>query len=366
MSSRVSRRLIHAFVGTTLLAAPLACGRNRPEIVVKRNGEDMLVSGSSPMVRDSVPGDVIMAGGNVHFAGAAGGDYLGAGGQQRIDGHIHGSLRAAGGEIHVAASVDRNATIVGGSVSLDSAGVITRNAYMAGGSVQVNGAVQQSLLASGGSVVLNGNLGRDVEVSSGELRIGPRARIAGNLRYRVPRDRVHIDSAARITGTVTALPVSRRPGFIGLLWILGFLLAGAVVVAILPGFAAESAEIVPLRPGRAALLGLGWLILVPILVVIAAVTVIGIPLAMVMAALWCVLTYLGRAAIAIWLGRLILGARARTGRTGVLVNFLVGGVILLIVGYIPLIGPLVAIVATVLGIGAFLLRGQALRERQPA
>ena len=150
------------------------------------------------MVMDSVPGDAILAGGNLSFSGATGGDYLGAGGNEAISGRIHGSLRAAGGAIRVAATVDRNATITGGKVDLDSAAVIGRSAYLFAGAIQVDGAVRGTLLAAGGTVTLNGVVGANVEVAADQLRIGPHAQIVGNLRYKVPAGKVHIDPGARI------------------------------------------------------------------------------------------------------------------------------------------------------------------------
>lgn len=361
-------RRILLLLGPVLLASTLSCRRSEPQNKVMRNGEDVLASGGAPTLMDSVPGDAIVAGGDVSFAGSTGGDYLGAGGKQTITGRIHGSIRAAGGEIHVAAAVARNATIVGGSIALDSAAVIGRNAYLLGGDVQVNGSVREGLVASGGSVTLNGMVGRDVQINGGELRIGPRAQIAGNLRYRVPAKNVHIDSAARIAGTVTALQVSRAwgPGPWHLLWMLGFLVVGAIVVALFPRFTADAAEILPRRPGLSALVGLGWIIVVPIAICIAVITIIGIPLALVATAVYIVLLYLGRATIAVWLGRRVLGVRALAGRQGVLVNFLVGGLILVIVGIIPVIGSWMMAIATVLGLGTILLRAKALREERPA
>src|SRR5687767_989436 len=304
-----------ALLGPVILTATVACGRSEPKNEVTRNGEDVLASGGAPNVPDSVPGDAIMAGGDVRFSGATGGDYLGVGGKQAISGRIHGSVRAAGGDVQVTATVDRNATMAGGKVVLDSAAVIGRNAYLVGGDVQINGTVRESLLASGGKVTLNGAVGRDVQINGGQLHIGPRAQITGNLRYRVPAKDVHIDSAARILGTVTAVHVPKRwgPGVWHLLWILGFLVVGAVLVALFPRFFGEAAEILPRRPGGSALVGLGWIILVPIAILIAAITVIGIPLALVATAVYLVLIYLGRTPIAVWLGRRVLGARALTG-----------------------------------------------------
>lgn len=356
-------RFILAVLGTVVVASTLSCGRSKPRNIT-RLGEDVLVSGSMASVTDSVPGDAILAGREVLFSGAAGGDYLGAGGVQAIGGRIHGSIRAAGGDIHVTAAADRNATIAGGNVTLDSIAVIGRNAYFIGGALQVNGTVRGGLLASGGTVTLNGVVGRDVEISGGELLVGPHAQIAGNLRYRVPAGKVHIDAAARISGTVTALPVSKGRGVWYWLWMLGFLVAGAVAVALSPRFMAEAAEILPQRPFRAALVGLGWAILVPFAIVLAGITIIGLPLALLTAALYLVVLSLCSVPFDIWLGQRILGARAGTGRQGALLNFLVGGFLLFVVGIIPVLGPVVAGIAGLLGLGAIMLRALALREKQ--
>ena len=360
------RRLL-ALSGAALVVSTVSCGnRERPQNEVARRGEDVIASGSTPTVMDSVPGDAILAGGDVSFGGVTGGDYLGAGGKQAITGRIHGSLRAAGGELHVAAVIDRNTTIAGGSVELDSAAVIGRNAYIVGGTIQVKGTVQEGLLAYGGAIILDGVVGRDVEVAGGALRVGPHAKIAGNLRYRVPAGEVHIDPAARITGTTTALRVSNRGPLWRVLWILGFLIVGAVVVALFPRFMAEAAQVLPEQPGRSALVGVGWFILVPIAICIAAITIIGLPLAFLTAAVYLVVVCVASVPFAIWLGRLLLGARARAGSEGALVNFIVGGFFLLVAGIIPVLGGWVTLIAGVLGLGTILLQARALRARPPA
>jgi cytoskeletal protein CcmA (bactofilin family) len=311
---------------------------------------------------DSVSGDAIIVGREVDVRTGIGGDYLGAAGKQNIAGRIHGSIRAAGGEIHVSGTVDRNATIAGGSVTLDSTADIARNAYLVGGNVWVNGTVRGNLLASAGNVVLNGVVGRDVEVRGDELRIGPHAVITGNLRYRVPAGKVHIDSAARISGTVTALPISRGWSLTHWLWTLGFLVVGGVVVALFPRFTEKAAETIPERPVRSGLVGLGAFILIPFAIIISAVTVIGMPLAIVVALLYGILAYLGTVPSAVWVGRLLLGARGRIGRQGALQSFLIGGILLLAVQVIPVIGPIVTAVALCFGLGAILLQTLAVRR----
>jgi hypothetical protein len=358
------RRLL-ALSGTALIVSTLSCAKSeKPQNELTRHGEDVIAAGSTPTVMDSVPGDAILAGGDASFGGVTGGDYLGAGGKQAITGRIHGSLRAAAAEIHVAAVIDRNATIMAGSVELDSAAIIARNAYIVGGTIQANGTVQEGLLAYGGAITLDGVVGRDVEVTGGTLRVGPHARIAGNLRYRVPAGKVHIDPAAHITGTVTALPVSNWGPLWRVLWILGFLLVGAVVVALFPRFMADAAETLPEHPGLSALVGLGWGILVPLAIVVAAITVVGLPLAFLTAAVYVVLVCVASVPFAIWLGRLLLGARARGGLEGTLINFLVGGFFLFVAGIIPVVGGWVSLIAGVLGLGTILLEVQALRANR--
>ena len=361
MAYQTHPRLFLSFIGTVLLASTLSCGGSNTRKFM-RFGNDVLASGSPAQMADSVSGDAILAGGVVIFSGVTGGDYLGAGGKQLIGGRIHGSLRAVGGDIQVTAAVDRNATITGGKIVLDSTAAIGQNAYFFGGDVQIKGAVREGVLASGGSVTLDGVVGRDVEISGGELHVGPNARIAGNLRYRVAPKKVHIDPAARITGTISALPVSSGFGRWEVFWMLGFLLVGAVVVTLLPRFLAGAAEIIPQRPIRAAIVGLCFAILVPLAIILLAITRIGIPLAVLATAAYVVVAFLWSVPFSVWLGRRILGARGPTGSQRLLVAFLVGGVILQLVGIIPIIGFVVMMITGIIGFGTIVL--QAWRSRR--
>ena len=117
-----------------------------------------------------------------------------------------------------------------------------------------------------------------------------------------------------------------------MLWVLGVLLAGTVIVALFPRFMAGAAEILPERPLLSALFGLGWAILIPIAAVIAAITFVGLPLAMLAIPVYMIGLAIATIPFAVWLGRLLLGARARPGRSGAVVSYLVGALLLIIVG----------------------------------
>jgi hypothetical protein len=81
-----------------------------------------------------------------------------------------------------------------------------------------------------------------------------------------------------------------------------------------------------------------------------------------MALLYAIVAYLSTVPVAVWVGRLLLGARARVGRQGALLSFLVGGILVLVVEVIPVLGPIVILVATCLGLGAILLQTLAVRR----
>lgn len=341
-----------------------SCVKPRPENQRMQLGQDVLASGSAPTIyNDSVGGDAIMAGGDINFQGTTGGDFVGAGGHQDIRGHVRGSLRAAGGGVVVSATVDRNATIGGGDLHIDSISVIGQNAYLIGGSIHVNGTVRGGLLATGGDVELNGPIGRDVEVASGTLTVGPHAQIAGNLRYRV-KGEVNIDPAAKITGKVTALPVSKGPGPFSLLWVGGVLLMGVVVVLLVPRFIAETAVAIDARPVRAVLIGVIVGILWLVAVVFAAVTVLGLPLALLGLAVWLIITAISGVPVAVWLGGRIMHARTVLGRQGPLVNFFIGALIFVVIGVIPVIGNLIQFIAGCIGFGSILMTAWAARRAQ--
>ena len=357
-------RVAPALLAAVLVASVYGCVRPKPENQVMRLGDDVLASGSAPMLRDSIAGDAIMAGGEIVFTAHTGGDYVGAGGKQELAGRVHGSLRAAGGHVEVSALVDRNATIGGGDLVVDSAAVIGHNAYLIGGNIQVYGTVNGGLLATGGNVVLNGVIGQDVEVAAGSLRLGPHAQIGGNLRYRVAKDKVHIDPGAKVTGTITALPVSKGPGVFGLLWTLGGMLAGVVLVLLLPRFFTEAASEIQQRPIRTVIVGIVVPILILVAIVVAAITVLGLPLALITLLVFLFFGAASEVPVAVWLGERIMHSRTPLGRQSTIVNFFIGALILLVLGVVPVLGGIVTFVASCVGFGALLLAASSARERQ--
>lgn len=353
--------MVRTFLFLPLVAAVVvSCRPSLPTaedgVFVQRGG-DLVASRDAVTIRDTVPGDVLAAGGDIVFAGAAGGDLVVASARQRLGGTAAGSVRAAGAEVRIGAQVGRNVTAAGRLVVLERPARVAGNSYLVGQTVRLEGAAEGLVRIGAQNVALNGTMAGDVLVEASRLRVGPDAVIEGDLRYRLSRGQEpEVDPAARIEGTIH--PLSPRPRLpvratLRVLALLGFLVAGAVVVALLPGLAHASGLRIRARPVVSVLGGLGLLLLVPVVIVLVAITVIGVPLALVAAALYGVAVYLAPVVVGLWLGRLVLRGSTYPERGELVGAFLLGGALIGLLGFIPWAGPVILALATVVGLGAF-------------
>ena len=348
-----------AWGAAVFLAALAACGPlDGPDGRVLLHPEgDVLAAGEDVRVADSVPGDAMVAGGSVVFDGVVGGSYVGAGGEQEIRGRVDGSVRAAGGTVLVSGEVGRNVTIAGGTLEVEPEARIARNAYLAGGTVRMEGAVDGDLYVGAGEVVLDGRVGGDVRVEAERLTIGPNARLEGDLRYRLGDGVADIDPGARIVGQVEALASRGDDGrgtgvAFALLRLLAFLVTGAVLVALFPATVSTLGSRMGRRVG--ASLGFGALaaLAVPLAVLIAAVTLVGLPLAAITALLFAVTLYLAPVVPAVWIGSALLAGQEHPARPEALKRFLVGGPIVAVAMLLPWLGLLARLLVGALGLGA--------------
>jgi len=85
---------------------------------------------------------------------------------------------------------------------------------------------------------------------------------------------------------------------------------------------------------------------------VAAVTLIGIPLALIVASLFGISLYLAPIPPAMWLGNRLLPRIPRGRRTVRTVEFLAGGLVIVLLTFIPVLGIVVRCVAVLIGLGA--------------
>ena len=349
----------------------------------QRLGGDLFVAGGAVAVDQPVAGDLVAMGGSIDVDAPVAGDALAAGGKLRFGVDVTGSVYAAGGRITMAGKVGRNLRAAGGQLELGPKSEVVGNLSIAGGQVRLLGAVRGHVQAAGGRVRIDGPVGGDVLVTSGQLELGPNARIAGKLRYR-SREPITQDPAAQVAGGVELLmpawgsdgrasePRGERPGppawasGIAWIWTIGLVVLAAVLIALLPGFSTGVAGALRERFGLSLLLGFVLLVCTPFAALFAFVTLIGIPLGLLLIALYLALLPVAYVSAGIGLGELGL-RRLRPDRVQTtgwrIAAAALALMVLALAGWIPWFGGLIAFAALLAGLGALLLQTRRLFTR---
>jgi hypothetical protein len=237
------------------------------------------------------------------------------------------------------------------------------------GSSTVDGTVNGSLTAFDAPVTISGRVNGDVVVFNGRLELRSGATVTGDV---VSRDAPVVASGATIGGERRRVQTNVRWegfGWIGrLAWWLAISVSTLVVGLVLLWLVGRGGAGI-LEAGRASVgPSIGWGLLaffgLPILAIVALVTIVGIPLGLGVLAALGLIYALGYGATA-W----ILGRRIVREPTGWVVAFLAGWGILRLVALVPILGGLVWFAAVVFGLGALLVavwRGRSAARAAPA
>ena len=224
---------------------------------------------------------------------------------------------AIGGSVTIAGHVRRDAVAIGGSVTLEPGARVEGDAVAIGGAVSV----AEGATLEGDNVSLGGTIPTTVGSMVRWVVGGPH--MFSMFRF-----------AARLTRAV-------------LLFVIALLIAVAF-----PGALTRIGTYLVNRPGLSALGGFALLLGFVPLVVLLAVTIIGIPLIPVAVISLVALLLFGFTVSAGWLGEKL--PFLRENKTP-LRTVALGGVVLVLVGLIPWIGTVVVVLAAVVAAGATLL-----------
>jgi hypothetical protein len=257
--------------------------------------------------------------------------------------------------------------ITGGAVV--PAGETAGDIVVVDGPVRIAGRVTGDVVSVSGPVRVTGRVDGDLIAVSDRASLGPSARVGGDLRD--GDERPVLAEGASVGGDISNEDWSDAANGWG--WVSAFawwlavsvstLIAGALLVWLAPGalYAAERA----VREHLGASIGWGVVIAigVPLVAILALVTLVGIPfgVAVLLAAIPVLLVAYVTSA---WIvGRRVLRKRS----TSPWAALLAGWGILRVLALIPVLGGLVGLAATVVGLGALTVAlWQARRPGAPA
>lgn len=316
-------------------------------------------------------GDLLGIAGEYELTSPVDGKALLAGGNVRVASRVERDLFAAGGNVVISAAVGGHARVAGGNVELAATGSVARDFSVAGGDVDIRGPVGGTVHVGAGQVLVDSAIGGDVRVASGDLRLGPNARIAGRLIHHGAR--VARDPAAVIEGGVVERPrravrertLVHRSG--GWWWTFGIVVLAAILAAAFPAEVRRVGGALRAHPGVTLFAGFVALICVPFAALILTITIIGLPIALVVMLLYGLLLLVGYAAAGVMLGDAALQRfRAQdAGRLAPRIGAAVAAMLAVaLVAKVPVLGGFVVLAAMLFGMGAIVM--SIVRPPQPA
>lgn len=304
-----------------LIAIPLpALGlelRNGGEVTIDQAIDDDVFASGGMITIGAPIGSLVAAGGQITVNAPVKGDVIAAGGQITINSDVGGKVVAAGGTITVNGRVGTNVILTGGTITLGSSSSVARDALLSGGSVTNAGTVEGKLTVRANSFVNEGSAGTlDVEL----------------------REPSH--------------PVSFFLSVFSILFTIGLFILGLVLIRFAPGpYRLVEAEIAS-SPLVKAAIGFGSLIAGFVLLVLLAITLVGLPLALLLGLFMAAGLLLSTLFVSPALGRWIAGLLKHP--VSDYLAFVLGFVVLALLTLIPVAGAIILVVTVSLGFGAIL------------
>lgn len=364
-SGSVRRILGVGLLGLLALPFTIASLRMSGSVIVPAGdvvSEDVYALGGNVIIEGTVEGDVFAITGNLRITGAVTGDVMAlVGGPADISGTVGGSIRLAAVRTSVSGLVADDLAAV--AIETTVTGAIGRDVLLVGGETTLAGRVGRDVRLQSLRLGIDGTVGRDVLVRVDRLVLGAGASVAGDLLYQASGDASVADGAVvsgqftrrDILSPVWAQAVTRM---VSILSLFGLVVAGLGALWLFRGTSVGAVAEVERHPWRAALIGLGTLLAVPVLLIPLFLTLVGIPFGLLLAVLWVVAIVLGPIPAVTRLGEVVL-----RGRGGVTAGLVVGAVVWRgAMWALPLIAGLVYLAALLVGLGGYVAAAWELRR----
>ncbi len=308
---------------------------------------------------EKIDNTLYTAGNNINVDSEVIGDVFCAGQTININGTVEGDIRAAGQDVTVNGTVEGNATIAAQAFTLTSSGKIGGDVTLGSADGTFNGSVGRDITAGGGTLTIASQVGRDITGTFENLKLTSSARVQGSIDYTSNNQLQKLSGAVvtgKVTQTVPEQTSSKRGAVFGfsvgwfLYWFLAMLVTALVLTLLFPRlFQTVTDQGMP-RPWEALLTGFVASIAVPVLLVILAITAVGIPLALILGLMWAIVAMLSGPVFGYYIGRHVL----RGSRRPILI-MLSGASLLLVLYFIPVVGFIALLAAFWIGTGMLLL-----------
>jgi len=320
-----------------------------------REGATFL-AGDEVRIDGTVNGDLYVMGDTVSVNGSVNGDIIAMGRNLMISGPVQGDVRAMAQSIRFRGPVSGSATVAGETLHLEKQAAIGRDLVAGFSKGNLDGSISGSVFAVADDLFFSGSVGQNVSLHVNTLDVADGAKVGGNFTY-VSATKGHISDNAQIGGSLQWKPQKREvskpkqesPWSAGgfLLGLAGILIIYWLAKMIWPQIWDQLAQ--PARDRLLPSVGIGLLLLIsiPILAILAMITVIGIPLGIIILIIYGLLLYVSKLVASIYLAGLL---KTKYNLEQAWLWFAVLVVLMLAVD-IPYIGWIISLAVLALGLG---------------
>ncbi len=353
------RTVLAAFMAITTLIVPLAALAASSD---QPSRQDHYQAGQAITVGDSVTGDAYLAGREMVVNGAVAGSVYAAGSTLVINGTVGGNVYAIVGNIEIVGNVSGNVYAFGSDVHLRKDTTVAGNAFLAGSRIALDGTVGGYSKLAAAEVALNGTVTSYADAGTTTLRLGKDSKVGGNLNYWSDTDLVATPGTSIGGATTRHNPpqlqwgaaardnLERGNAIWGFIWLLATLIAAAVLMKLFPLAWKQGIDQIAGKPGQTILTGMAVLFIAPVAGILLTISILGIPLGLTIFGAYFLLLFVGPIVAALWIGQQL--ARLLNQPVGLVAATTAGLLLLWILGFVPVLGGLMSLLASALGIGA--------------
>lgn len=331
---------------------------------------DLVCSGGEITVEDTVAGDILCAGGEIEINGFTGDDIRVSGGDVTINGDVAGDIICFSGRLKIAEDVHVGGDIVvfGGEVAIY--GSVGGNVLAYAGTVKLKGSVGGNAELRCENVRFDAEVSGDMVVQCNKMEIGDNASCLGAMRYwtsdgesdlsDVCDNAIYDEELAYTEKEVDWSVLSALFGFGLFAYLVIFILSGIVLLIFLEYFFSEQFEkaAASVRNNFIMSFGYGMLYLIgmPVLILIAFVTIIGLPLGLLGLSIYGITWLFATSIMALCVSNYFKNkSRQEWSKVQVIGYALVSLIVLKVIFWIIWIGPMLKTIAMAAVFGAFLM-----------
>ncbi|MCX6798040.1 MAG: hypothetical protein NTX66_02390 [Candidatus Falkowbacteria bacterium] len=331
-----------------------------------RAGNVYLV-GQNIVVDGNVNGDLITISQSLTVNGEVGGDIIALAQTININGGVAGNIRLAGNDINLNGPVQKNINLLAAKINFSERATANEDLLLAGTTADINGSILGNLYGFANIFNISGKVGKNVNLKTpnnsqpSAINISSEAIINGDFNY-TSRTTANIINKAAITGKITQIQpeLKQTSEIMAWLWrrlysLFAALIIGLVLVSLFKKKIVGLDKDLEDKVKKIIWPGLIALIIAPIVVIILAITFIGLPLALILLALWLIAMYLAKILVAITFGLWLSGKLLAKQKNNLILVMIIGVVATWILFSLPYLGWLISLLATIGGLGLIYL-----------